>query len=124
MVCFSMSFMLVSAPFDCSRVTGAATRSRGLAAAGAADSYNTPPPERQVRPPPAYSSTSLPGLCRPWRRGNNGGEGSGEATGGVSVRTLRGMIPRWGLAPAAYIRMDGDASEQKIRDYPALSRST
>jgi tetratricopeptide (TPR) repeat protein len=66
---------------------------------------------------PHDGAASLPSVKTVYYR-RRGIEG---ATGRVSVRTLREMISRWELAPDDYIRIDGDAVERRIREYPALS---
>ena len=47
--------------------------------------------------------------------------GADHANGRVSVRTLKEMISRWELGPDDFIRMDGDASERRVKEYPTLS---
>lgn len=47
-----------------------------------------------------------------------GPEGS---SGRVSVRTLREMIAHWEIGPDDFIRLEGDAAERRVREYPALS---
>jgi hypothetical protein len=39
----------------------------------------------------------------------------------VSVRTLKEMISRWELGPDDFIRIDDDATERRVKEYPALS---
>ncbi|HVR73911.1 MAG TPA: hypothetical protein VMT52_06240 [Planctomycetota bacterium] len=43
------------------------------------------------------------------------------ASGRVSLRTFREMISRWEIGPDDTIRVDGEASERRVREYPALS---
>jgi len=49
------------------------------------------------------------------KRGVNG------ASGRVSVRTFKEMITRWEIGPDDTIRVDGDSTERRVREYPAIS---
>lgn len=42
------------------------------------------------------------------------------AHGRVSVRSLREMIARWEIGPDDWIRVEGDAAERRVREYPTL----
>ena len=43
------------------------------------------------------------------------------AGGRVSVRTLKEMIAHWEIGPDDLIRLEGDATERRVREYPSLS---
>ena len=43
------------------------------------------------------------------------------ASGRVSIRTFKEMITRWEIGPDDTIRVDGDSTERRVREYPAIS---
>ena len=43
------------------------------------------------------------------------------ASGRVSIRTFKELITRWEIGPDDTIRVDGDSTERRVREYPAIS---